>query len=60
MNRLLKLIRRIKALPRIVVSRRAKVSDTHAFVIARANASDIYWYFADNIADKRLKKARKA
>jgi hypothetical protein len=60
MNRLSKLILRIRTLPKIVVSRGVKVSDSHAFVIARASASDIYWYFADNIADKRLKKTRKA
>lgn len=58
MNHLLKLIRRIKVLPRIFVSRRAKVSDSRAFVIARASARDIDWYFADNVADKRLKKTR--
>jgi hypothetical protein len=50
----------MKALQDKLVSRREKVSDSHAFVIARASASDIYWYFADNIADKRLKKTRKA
>ncbi len=60
MNRLLKLIRKMKALQDKLMSRRERVSDSHAFVIARASAGDIDWYFADNVADKRLKKTRKA
>lgn len=58
MNCLLKLIRKMKALQDRLMSRREKVSDNHAFVIARASAGDIDWYFADNVAEKRRKKSR--
>jgi len=58
MNRLLKLIRIIKAFQDKLMSKREKVSGGHAYVIARASARDIDWYFADNIAEKRRKKSR--
>lgn len=58
MNRLLKLIRKMKALQDKLMSRREKASGSHVFVIARASARDIDWYFADNVAEKRLKKSR--
>jgi hypothetical protein len=58
MNRLLKLVLRIRTLQRIVMSKRVKVSSSHAFVISRASAGYIDWYLADNVAEKRLKKTR--
>jgi delta-aminolevulinic acid dehydratase/porphobilinogen synthase len=58
MNRLLKMIRKMKALQDKIMSKGEKVSNSHAFVIERAGARDIDWYFADNVAEKRLKKSR--
>jgi len=58
MSRLLKLIRKMKALQDRLMSRRERGSGGHAYVIARAHATGIDWYFADNIAEKRLKKSR--
>ena len=60
MNSLLKLIRKVKVLPRIFAPRRTKVSDSRAFMIARTSSSDIYWYFDRKMPRKSLKKARKA
>jgi surface antigen len=60
MNRLLRLVKRGKALRHIVMGKREALTGEQVVLEARASFRNLEWYLADNIADISVRRSKKA
>jgi hypothetical protein len=58
MNRLLRLVKRGKALMHIVTGKREAMTGEQVVLEARASFKNLEWYLADNIADISVRRSR--
>jgi surface antigen len=60
MNRLLRLVKRGKALMHIATGKREAMTGKQVVWEARASFKNLEWYLADNIADISVRRSKKA
>jgi surface antigen len=60
MNRLLRLVKRGKALMHIATGKREAMPGEQVVLEARASFRNLEWYLADNIADISVRRSKRA